>query len=189
MKLKKGETLMEYLANARELQLDLKMTGHTVLNMEVAVPVLNGLSKEYTTLIKVLEPGKFELSLDAIQTKLMQREEILKLEEGKKKELKEERERDSKLNGDSQQPVNAASDVSNNKTTLRQEALGASRSMERKSKSVGASSGAARNAADNVEGNTNLNGTPQSRSNRAQRHALQEGVWVTPTSKTKQTAE
>jgi hypothetical protein len=97
IQLRKKLTIVEYLANARELQLDLEMTGQTVSDMEVAVHVLNGLLQEYATLIEVLESGESGLNLDAIQPKLIKREEKLKLEEEKKKELEEERERDSEF--------------------------------------------------------------------------------------------
>jgi hypothetical protein len=81
MKLMGKQTIVEYLGEIREIKVDLEAAGQTVSDMELAVHTLNGLlAKEYATLVEILEMGETELDLDAIQPKLMQREQKLKLQ-------------------------------------------------------------------------------------------------------------
>jgi hypothetical protein len=58
--------------------MDLKTASQTVSELELAVHALNGLPKEYATLVKYVELSKTELTLDMIQPKLVQREQKLK---------------------------------------------------------------------------------------------------------------
>jgi hypothetical protein len=62
----------------REIKMDLETAGQTVSELELAVHALNGLPKEYATLVEYLELSEMELTLDMIQPKLMQREQKLK---------------------------------------------------------------------------------------------------------------
>jgi hypothetical protein len=82
MKLGGGQSIAEYLSEIRELKVDLEAAGQTVTDTELVVFALNGLPKEYATLVEFLELGDSDLSLDEIQPKLMQREQKLKLQGG-----------------------------------------------------------------------------------------------------------
>jgi hypothetical protein len=74
------KTIAENLGEIREIKVDLEAAGQTVSDLELAVHALNGLPVEYAILVEILEMGETELDLDAIQPKLMQREQKLKLQ-------------------------------------------------------------------------------------------------------------
>ncbi|GAQ87847.1 hypothetical protein KFL_003820020 [Klebsormidium nitens] len=100
MKLKPKQAIVEYLGEFREIKLDLEPANQTVDDMELAVHALTGLPKEYSSLVEILENGEMELSLDNIQSKLVQREQKLKMEaeiESKSSEEEEEEERDTSM--------------------------------------------------------------------------------------------
>ena len=78
-RLTKGKAIAEYLAEFREIKVDLEAAGQTVSECELAVHALEGLPEEYATVVEVLELGETELTLDVIQPKLMQREQKLKM--------------------------------------------------------------------------------------------------------------
>ncbi|GAQ78648.1 hypothetical protein KFL_000160510 [Klebsormidium nitens] len=80
MKLKPKQAIVEYLGEFKEIKLDLESANQTVDDMELAVHALTGLPKEYSTLVEILENGEMELNLDNIQSKLVQREQKLKME-------------------------------------------------------------------------------------------------------------
>jgi DnaJ-domain-containing protein 1 len=80
MKLGEKQTIAEYLGEFRKIKEDLKAAGQTVSDLQLAVHALRGLPKGYETLREILEAGDFELSLDTIQPKLMQRERTLRLQ-------------------------------------------------------------------------------------------------------------
>jgi hypothetical protein len=73
-----GKSIAEYVGDFREIKMDLETAGQTVSELELAVHALNGLPKEYATLVEYLELSETELTLDMIQPKLMQREQNLK---------------------------------------------------------------------------------------------------------------
>ncbi|GAQ92754.1 hypothetical protein KFL_011220030 [Klebsormidium nitens] len=77
--LTREKSIAEYVGEFREIQVDLETAGQTVSEVELAIHALNGLPKEYATLVEVLELSEEELTLDTIQ--LMQKEQKLKLEE------------------------------------------------------------------------------------------------------------
>jgi len=89
LKKKEDQSIVEYLASARELQFELETTGQIVSDMEIAVHALNGLPPEYATLVEVIESGDSNLTLDSIQPRLMQREEKMKLQDLKLEERNE----------------------------------------------------------------------------------------------------
>jgi hypothetical protein len=78
--LEKSKTIAECLGEFREIKEDLEAAGQTILDLQLAVHALRGLPKGYGTLRKILKAGDFELSLDTIQLKLMQREQTLRLQ-------------------------------------------------------------------------------------------------------------
>eukprot|EP00243_Klebsormidium_subtile_P008726 TRINITY_DN418_c0_g1_i2.p1 TRINITY_DN418_c0_g1~~TRINITY_DN418_c0_g1_i2.p1 ORF type:complete len:569 (+),score=90.43 TRINITY_DN418_c0_g1_i2:723-2429(+) len=80
MKLTGEQGIAEYLGEIREIKVDLEALGQPVTDAEMGFFALQGLPKEYATLVEILELGEMALSLDAIQPKLMQREQKLKLE-------------------------------------------------------------------------------------------------------------
>jgi hypothetical protein len=73
-----GKSIAEYVGEFCEIKMDLETAGQTVSELELAVHALNGLPKEYATLVEYLELSETELTLDMIQPKLMQREQTLK---------------------------------------------------------------------------------------------------------------
>jgi hypothetical protein len=90
MKLGENQTIAEYLGEFREIKEDLEAAGQTVSDLQLAVHALRGLSKGYKTLREILEAGDFELSLDTIQPKLMQREQTLRLQSENRGKLVDE---------------------------------------------------------------------------------------------------
>jgi hypothetical protein len=80
MKLMGKQTIAKYLGKICEIKVDPEAAGQVVLDMELAVHALNALPVEYATPVEILEMGETELNLDAIQPKLMQREQKLKLQ-------------------------------------------------------------------------------------------------------------
>jgi hypothetical protein len=70
------KSIAEYVGEFRKM--DLETAGQTVSELELAVHALNGLPKEYATLVEYRELSETELTLDMIQPKLMQREQKLK---------------------------------------------------------------------------------------------------------------
>jgi hypothetical protein len=80
MKLGEKQTIAEYLGEFREIKEDLEAAGQTVSDLQLAEHALRGLPKGYETLREILEADHFELRLDTIQPKLMQREETLRLQ-------------------------------------------------------------------------------------------------------------
>jgi hypothetical protein len=57
MKLMGKQTIAKYLGESREIKVDLEAAGQSVLDVELAVHALNGLSEEYATLVEILEIG------------------------------------------------------------------------------------------------------------------------------------
>jgi hypothetical protein len=80
MKLTGEQEIAEYVGEFREIKVDLEALGQAVTDAELGFFALQGLPKEYATLVKILELDQTTLSLDVIQPKLMQREQKLKLE-------------------------------------------------------------------------------------------------------------
>ena len=80
MRLTKEQGIAEYLGEFREIKVNLEAAGQTVTDVELGFFALQGLPREYATLVEILELGETALSLDVIQPKLMQREQRLKLE-------------------------------------------------------------------------------------------------------------
>ena len=80
MRLAKEQGIAEYLGELREIKVNLKAAGQTVTDVELGCFALQGLPKEYATLVEILELGETALSLDVIQPELMQREQRSKLE-------------------------------------------------------------------------------------------------------------
>jgi hypothetical protein len=80
MKLTGEQGIAEYIGEFREIKVDLEALGQAVTDAELGFFALQGLPKEYATLVDILELGETTLSLDVIQLKLMQREQKLKLE-------------------------------------------------------------------------------------------------------------
>ncbi len=80
MKLTGEQGIAEYLGEFREIKVDLEALGQAVTDVELGFFALQGLPKEYATLVEILELGETALSLDVIQPKLMQREQKLKLQ-------------------------------------------------------------------------------------------------------------
>ena len=80
MKLTGEQGIAEYLGEFREIKVDLEALGQAVTDVELDFFALQGLPKEYATLVEILELGETALSLDVIQPKLMQREQKLKLQ-------------------------------------------------------------------------------------------------------------
>jgi hypothetical protein len=73
-----GKSIAEYVGEFHEIKMDLETAGQTVSELELAVHALNGLPKEYATLVEYLQLSETDLTLDMIQPKLMQREQKLK---------------------------------------------------------------------------------------------------------------
>jgi hypothetical protein len=73
-----GKSITEYVGEFRKIKMDLETAGQTVSELELAVHALNGLPKEYATLVEYLELSETDLTLNMIQPKLMQREQKLK---------------------------------------------------------------------------------------------------------------
>ena len=80
MKLTDGQGIAEYIGEFREIKVDLEALGQAVTDAELGFFALQGLPREYATLVEILELGETALSLDVIQPKLMQREQKLRLE-------------------------------------------------------------------------------------------------------------
>jgi hypothetical protein len=80
MTLGEKQTIAEYLGEFREIKEDLEAAGQTVSDLQLAVHALRGLPKGFETLREILEAGDFELNLDTIQPKLMQREQTFRLQ-------------------------------------------------------------------------------------------------------------
>jgi hypothetical protein len=64
-----GKSIAEYVREFREIKMDLETASQTVSELELAVHALNGLPKEYATLVEYLELSETELTLDMIQPK------------------------------------------------------------------------------------------------------------------------
>jgi hypothetical protein len=75
MKLTGEQEIAEYIGEFREIKVDLEALGQTVTDAELGFFALQGLPKEYATLVEILKLGETTLSLDVIQPKLMQRKQ------------------------------------------------------------------------------------------------------------------
>ena len=64
-----GKSIAEYVGEFREIKMDLETAGQTVSEVELAVHALNGLPKEYATLVEYLELSETELTLDGSPAK------------------------------------------------------------------------------------------------------------------------
>ena len=66
-----GEAVPKYIARAKELWRDLVACGANVTEQDVVIAVLAGLSKEYETLVTVLEANNQALTLDSLLPRLL----------------------------------------------------------------------------------------------------------------------
>ena len=78
LKKEKNETLPQYVARAKVLRSDILAAGQQVSEEELASCLLNGLPKQYDTIVEVLSNTLSSLTLDSILPKLLDSEQRMK---------------------------------------------------------------------------------------------------------------
>ena len=83
LKMEGGERVVKYVARTRAIASELRAAGKPVDEVDLAINVLNGLPSQFKTLRTILLNGNDELKLSVIQSKLIEHEQALDLDEGK----------------------------------------------------------------------------------------------------------
>ena len=86
LKMEGGERVVKYVARTRAIASELRAAGKPVDEVDLAINVLNGLPAEFKTLRTILLNGSDELKLSVIQSKLIEHEQALDLNEEKEAE-------------------------------------------------------------------------------------------------------
>lgn len=89
LKMEANEPVVKYIARTRALASELKGAGKPVAEDDLAINVLNGLTGDFKSLRTILLNGSEELNLSVIQSKLIEHDQALDLDEEKEEEEKQ----------------------------------------------------------------------------------------------------
>jgi hypothetical protein len=70
LSLHRGECTNDYIGRAMSLQLSLRLANEQISEMLMVTVILGGLSREFTTIVTILEAEDSTLTISSVQTKL-----------------------------------------------------------------------------------------------------------------------